>query len=158
MIERRRNGDWMTLNGHWNVPAIQSTEWWLKGDWMAPFRFHGMVAFRLVLILYIEFPEKKFWLAENRFHSDRDIVINNPDQLIFPDPWSYTTWADLSTVVIYTNLNNCMLLHIDRNQYLDIEKQTEAQSCYKTWHEFPRNCITSSLFNEIAAEEVVFKA
>ena len=36
------------LNGHWNVPAIQSTEWWLKGDWMAPFSFHGMVAFRFV--------------------------------------------------------------------------------------------------------------
>ena len=36
------------LNGHWNVPAIQSTEWWLKDDWMAPFNFHGMVAFCLV--------------------------------------------------------------------------------------------------------------
>ena len=48
ITERRRNGDWMALNGHWNVPAIQSTEWWLKGDWMAPFSFHGMVVFRLV--------------------------------------------------------------------------------------------------------------
>ena len=36
-----------SLNGHWNVPAIQSTEWWLKGYWMAPFNFNGMVAFRL---------------------------------------------------------------------------------------------------------------
>ena len=53
ITERRRNGDWMTLNGHWNVPAIQSTEWWLKGDWMAPFSFHGTVAFRLVFALYV---------------------------------------------------------------------------------------------------------
>ena len=25
------------LKGHWNVPAIQSTEWWLKSDWNPPF-------------------------------------------------------------------------------------------------------------------------
>ena len=30
ITERRRNGGWMALNGHWNVPAIKSTEWWLK--------------------------------------------------------------------------------------------------------------------------------
>ena len=39
----------MALNGPCNVRAIQSSEWWLKGDWMAPFSFHRMVAFRLVL-------------------------------------------------------------------------------------------------------------
>ena len=50
ITERWRNGDWMALNGHWNVPAIQSTEWWLKGDWMAPFSFNWMVAFRLVFL------------------------------------------------------------------------------------------------------------
>ena len=27
------------LKGHWNVPAIQSTEWWLKGDWMVTERW-----------------------------------------------------------------------------------------------------------------------
>ena len=53
ITKRRRNGDWMTLNGHWNVPAIQSTEWQLKGDWMAPFSFQRMVAFRLVFALYV---------------------------------------------------------------------------------------------------------
>ena len=26
ITERRQNGDWMALTGHWNVPAIQSTE------------------------------------------------------------------------------------------------------------------------------------
>ena len=25
------------LKGHWNVPAIQTTEWWLKCDWNPPF-------------------------------------------------------------------------------------------------------------------------
>ena len=25
------------LKGHWNVPTIQSTEWWLKCDWNPPF-------------------------------------------------------------------------------------------------------------------------
>ena len=49
ITERRRNSDWMALNGHWNVPAIQSTECWLKGDWLALFSFNGMVAFRLVM-------------------------------------------------------------------------------------------------------------
>ena len=43
------NGTEWSLNGHCNVPAIQSTEWWLKRDWMAPFSFHWMVAFRLVI-------------------------------------------------------------------------------------------------------------
>ena len=28
------NGTERSLNGHWNVTAIQSTEWRLKGDWM----------------------------------------------------------------------------------------------------------------------------
>ena len=52
ITERRRNGDWMALNGHWNVHAIQLTEWWLTGDWMAPFSFQEMVAFRLVPFMY----------------------------------------------------------------------------------------------------------
>ena len=55
ITERRRNGDWMALNGHWNVPSIQSTEWWLKGDWMAPFSFHGTVAVRLVSTKIVNF-------------------------------------------------------------------------------------------------------
>ena len=29
---------WMVI-GHLNVPAIQSTEWWLKGHWMGILRF-----------------------------------------------------------------------------------------------------------------------
>ena len=49
------NGTEWSLNGDWNVPAIQSTEWWLKGDWMAPFSFHGIVAFRLVINLFLWF-------------------------------------------------------------------------------------------------------
>ena len=39
--EKWRNSDgietewhWIWLNGDWNVPAIQSTEWWLKGHCM----------------------------------------------------------------------------------------------------------------------------
>ena len=80
ITERRRNGDWMALNGHWNVPAIQSTEWCLKGDWMAPFSFHGMVAFRLVKLIWTNVPVGKIgpdvrWLVEHYFHYRKPTVI-----------------------------------------------------------------------------------
>ena len=41
LIERGRNGDWMALNGDWNVSAIPLTEWWLKGHWMGQARIQG---------------------------------------------------------------------------------------------------------------------
>ena len=39
------HSEW-SLNGPWNVPAIQSTEGWLKGDWKVT-ECQGMVVFRL---------------------------------------------------------------------------------------------------------------
>ena len=44
----RNDTEWW-LNGHLNVPRIQSTQWWLEGYWMATLRFKWMVAYNVVI-------------------------------------------------------------------------------------------------------------
>ena len=87
-----------SLNGHWNVPAIQSTERWLKGDWMAPFSFHGMVAFRLVF-----FREENI-IVPNVFFS---IDISNQRQ----NDKSYVSYTSDSTLTPMTIMITRVIQH-----------------------------------------------
>ena len=90
--------------------------------------------------------------------SDSDIVINNPDEVIFPGYQLPELTSTYYTVLNYSGYNTFMGLHIHHNLSLDIEQQITAQSFNKTWHDVRRNRITSSVFKDICCRKSDFES